>query len=288
MAVVMAGLFREKRGIRRAMPSSLTKRIAPAAVAALVAFACGGALAQTTPKPADNKKDDKKDDKKKVPETKPAETTKPAVESDKEKHKEKENPRAVYLALDLGLLRSDVGGFTDRTALDRTGANGESYGIGGGVRFGALRLGARFRGMTTTEFELWSVQAQAGVGLPLRPLEPVLFAHAGYLWSQGFERSTVASSLPSGNILPPTVDVRGVIAGVEAFGGYWINDVVRLGPFAGFDMLFVSREKAPLPQTVLPGALPDEIRAKPLYNDSGSGLGYNINLGVRGVLDLGF
>jgi hypothetical protein len=63
---------------------------------------------------------------------------------------------------------------------------------------------------------------------------------------------------------------------------------VRMGPFIGADVMFLSREQAPLPSSVLPGRVPDEYREKALYTESGSGVGYTVNLGVRGAVDLGF
>jgi hypothetical protein len=307
-AMLMAGFFRNRRGIRaRAMSSSLTKRLSAAVVAALVATAVApAAFAQQTPakkaddKKADDKKADEKDKKKKDAADKDKKAEKKATTEQDEKVEDKkpeaapadeapkEAKRAVYLLLDGGLLHADLGGLSNSLSIDKTASNGESYSLGGGVRFDQLRVGAKFHGFSTTEYQFWSVMAQVGYGLKMRPFEPVFLAHVGYVWSVELERAAIATSLPPGNFLAPEVDTNGAIVGIEALGAYWINEIVRLGPFIGADLLFLNRKQAALPTSVLPGQLPDDIKAKPLYNESGSGVGYVITLGIRGALDLAF
>jgi hypothetical protein len=307
MAVLMAGFFRKKRGIpARAMSSSLPKRLSSVVLAAMVAaaYAEPAFAQQTPPKSNDAKKKDgdkkagdkgkKAADTKAEPKTEEPKQEKSAAETAEEAAQKEaqaemsESHRAVYLGLDGGILRSDLGGLSDSLSLDRTGANGLSYSIGAGVRLDSLRFGAKFHGFATTEYEFWSVMAEAGWGMSLRPFQPVFFLHAGWMWNVAVERSAIASSLPAGNFLPPSLSITGPVVGVEAFGAYWVNHIVRVGPFIGADAMFLHRSQTSLPQSVLPGQLPDDILAKPLYNESGSGVGYSINLGLRGSLDLGF
>ena len=199
---------------------------------------------------------------------------------------EQDDKRAIYLSSDLGYTRPDVGAISDNLAFDKTAANGFLGGLGIGYRFKALRLGARFRSATTTEFSLWSLMGEVGFGLPFRPITPIIFLHAGYMFDTGIERAVVASSLPAGNVLTPNIDLDGLVLGVEANVAYSVTKFFRVGPFLGLDMTFLHRSQPLPPQSLFP--LTAETRTNALFGDSGSGVGYVINLGVRVTGDVAF
>ncbi|MBX3186623.1 MAG: hypothetical protein KF819_06395 [Labilithrix sp.] len=221
----------------------------------------------------------------KPPEPAPAPAPAPDQKENDEKE-EKENKQAVYLSADIGFNRSDVGGFSDSTGFDRTGANGLLAGLGIGYRREAFRFGARFRDLSTTEFTLWALMAEVGYGLKMRPLSPTFYVHAGYVFDYGIERGAFASKLPQGNILTPNVDLEGLIIGGEVTASYWVTKFLRVGPFIGFDLTVLSRARPPLPQSLFP--IPDDVRNNALFGDSGSGLGYVLSLGLRVTGDVGF
>jgi hypothetical protein len=206
---------------------------------------------------------------------------KPTVEPE-----QKEDRRAIYISVDLGFSRADVGGLSNNTGFDKTAANGLLAGIGLGYRYQELRIGARFRDTNTTEFSLWSLMGEIGYGLPLRPLSPIFVAHAGYMFDNGVERSVIAGSLPKGNVLTPNVDLDGLVIGGEIFGSIWLTKFLRAGPFIGFDLTFLHRSQVGLPQSIVP--LDDTTRNNALFHDSGSGAGYMLNIGVRGTGDIAF
>ena len=197
-----------------------------------------------------------------------------------------EDPRAIYLSADFGFARPDLGAFSDNLAFDKTAANGTLAGIGIGYRHKALRIGARFRDTTTTEFSLWSLMGEIGYGLPFRPLTPIIMLHAGYMFDSGVERAVVASSLPKGNVLTPNIELDGLVLGIEANAAYSVTKFFRVGPFAGFDMTFLHRAQPRLPQSLFP--ITDETRTSALFGDSGSGVGYIINFGIRVTGDIAF
>jgi hypothetical protein len=209
----------------------------------------------------------------------PAPETPPAEDPNKK-------DRAVYLSADIGYIRPDVGAFSDNLAFDKTAANGFLGGIGVGYRHSALRIGARFRSATTTEFSLWSLMGEVGVGLPFKPLTPIIMVHAGYMFDTGIERAVVASSLPEGNVLLPPIDLDGLVLGIEANAAYQVTQFFRLGPFIGMDMTFLSRSRPEVPSSLFP--VPESTRNNALFGDSGSGIGYVLNLGLRVTADVGF
>ena len=54
----------------------------------------------------------------------------------------KEDKRAVYISVDLGFTRADVGGLSDNTGFDKKAANGLLAGLGLGYRHQDFRFGA--------------------------------------------------------------------------------------------------------------------------------------------------
>jgi hypothetical protein len=210
----------------------------------------------------------------------------PDAEKGEKKEEEKEKNRAVYISVDLAFTRADIGGLSDATGLDKTGANGAVAGLGIGYRYKGLRLGGRFRDAATTEYSLWSLMGEVGYGLQMRPISPLFLVHAGYIFDVGVERSLVASSLPQGNVLTPNVALDGVVVGGEITANYWFTSFLRMGPFIGFDMTVLSRAKADLPQSIFP--INDETRSKALFSETGTGLGYMLNIGLRGTGDIAF
>lgn len=224
-----------------------------------------------------------------APATTPATTPPPAAAAAEPKTPDadpKEDKRAVYISVDIGFTRTDVGGLSDKTGFNKTGANGVLAGVGLGYRYQELRIGARFRDASTTEFSLWSLMGEIGYGLPLRPLSPIFVAHAGYMFDSGVERSVIAGSLPKGNVLTPPVHLDGLVVGGEIFGSIWLTKFLRAGPFIGFDLTFLHRSKVGLPQSIVP--LDDTTKSNPLFADSGSGTGYLLNIGLRGTGDIAF
>jgi hypothetical protein len=251
----------------------------PLIAAAIVAVAPTVAAQGTPPASgtAAPKKDAPKKGDPKKPDAAPAATAAPAAPSATEASapkpaseppapdETKEATRAVYISVDIGFTRADVGGISDSTGFDKTAANGLLAGIGVGYRYKDLRIGGRFRDSNTTEFSLWSVMGEVGYGLPFRPVSPVLFAHAGYMFSNGIERSVIGSALPAGNVLTPRAQLDGLVVGGELVASLWLTKFLRVGPFLGVD-----------------------TRNNALYNDSGSGVGYLLSIGVRGTGDIGF
>jgi hypothetical protein len=218
-----------------------------------------------------------------APSEKPAE---PEAAAEAEEGKEKEATRAVFVSGDFAFTRVDLGGITDNLDFTRSAANGFLYGLATGLRFRDFRIGARWRVFDTTEFDMWSIGGSLGYGLPLRPLSPVFTVNVGYVWDQHVERGAISSSLPTGTVLEPDVALRGLLVGLDLNASYWVTKFLRLGAFIGTDFFFLSREKAPLPQSLFP--IPAETRNLPLYSESGSGVSYTLNLGFRGAFDIGF
>jgi hypothetical protein len=260
---------------------------APVASAQGTAPATGGTAA---PKKEAPKKTDAKKPEAAPAAPAPAATAAPAATTEEAAkpaaEEAKEDKRAIYISADIGFTRADVGGISDNTGFDKTAANGFFGGIGLGYRYKDLRIGGRFRDSSTTEFSLWSVMGEIGYGLPFRPVSPVLFAHAGYMFSNGVERGAFASALPPGNVLKPSVQLDGLVVGGELVASLWVTKFLRVGPFLGVDFSWLHRAQVGLPQSIVP--LTADTRNNALYSDSGSGVGYLLSIGIRGTGDIAF
>jgi hypothetical protein len=249
----------------------------------------GTAAPKDDPKKVEGKKDEGKKDEGKKDEGKkaaPAKGAAAATEPPAEAKPDEESRRAVTLSVDIGFTRPDIGAIKDNLGFDKKAANGVLAGIGVGYRYRELRLGARFRDASTTEFTLWSVMGEVGVGLPLRPVSPIFMAHAGYMFDTGVQRAVIASKLPQGNVLTPFVDLSGLVVGGELLASYWVTKFLRVAPFLGFDLTFLHRAQVATPQSLFP--VPAATRNNALFGDSGSGVGYTLNIGLRGTADIGF
>jgi hypothetical protein len=209
----------------------------------------------------------------------------PAPEPKKEMSDQVEAPMAIYFAGDVGLDRSALGAFVNELGFDRTAANGGVYGLAGGLRLRDWRFGLRWRVFDTTEFTLWSFAASAGYALPLRPITPIFSAHLGYVFDQQLQTGLFRSSLPEGTILPPNVDAKGMLFGLDVNAAYWVTAFLRVGAFIGFDLMWLHRPEAPLPASLF--GTPPDIANKPLYSEAGNGLGFNVNVGIRAAFDIG-
>jgi hypothetical protein len=282
--------------------------VASAIVPAVVAFAPAAAAQATAPAaPAAPATPKKEDPKPADTTTSPAGTTAPATGPtsptqtdaavDTSAMKEPSEPaaaggnnieqrRAIYVSVDFGFARADVGGLSDSTGFDKTGANGIMGGLGIGYRHNNLRIGGRFRDASTTELELWSLVGEIGYGIPMRAITPVIFVHGGYMFDSGIQRSVVAKSLPPGNILTPNLGLDGAVLGAELLGNIHLSRFLRIGPFIGFDLTWLHRKQVGLPQSIVP--LSDDTKNNPLYTGSGSGVGYVFTLGIRGTGDIAF
>jgi len=198
---------------------------------------------------------------------------------------EQEAKKAIYLSGELGATRAMLGALMNDLGFDKTGSNGVLYGLAGGLRYGNCRFGARWRVHDTTEVTLWTLALSTGYALPWRPISPIFSAHLGYVFDQTVQPGLFRSALPVGNVLPPNVDLKGAVFGIDVNASYWVTKFLRVGAFLGVDAMYLHREKAPPPQSLF-GPTP-ELAGHPLYAGSGDGIGLNVNLGLRGAFDIG-
>lgn len=163
----------------------------------------------------------------------------------------------------VGLQALKHDNLVDGTMVDSKGA-GMGYGAGIGARLLAFTLGARFRFGNFSDWQLWTLGAEAGMHIPLGRIEPYFTFGAGYASLGGIKPTGAASALnPSAHGL----DLRGS-AGLDAY----LSDTFSIGANLSGDLLFLGRSPA-APTPLPPASNPEEQHAIDVYTQHGSGIG---------------
>ncbi len=116
---------------------------------------------------------------------------------------------------------------------------GSTTRVGAGLRFGFLTLGLRGRvaayddPSTVGPWQIWTLDAELGVRVPLHRVEPHLVFAGGYSSFGGF--GSAVSGLSSG------LDVHGADARVGLGVDYWVTRNVSLGLDADGELLAIAR-----------------------------------------------
>src|SRR6478752_7237334 len=163
----------------------------------------------------------------------------------------------------VGLQALKADNLVDGTLVESKGM-GMMYGAGLGARLLAFTLGARFRFGNFSDWQLWTLGAEAGMHIPLGRLEPYFTLGAGYASLGGFKPDAVTPYKPSAH----GFDVR-ASAGLD----YYLSNTFSVGANLSGDLLFLSRSAS--------GA-----GANAFYAQDGSGIGAGGTLSL--VLGLHF
>ena len=211
-----------------------------------------------------------------------AQPQKTAQETDLERSKKEDNGLGmewVWLNADVGMSYIDMKSFSEtQLALTDTNKTGLMYGFGAGLRLLFLTIGARVRNHSA--FNLWQINGEIGLHLfRILRIDPYLAFRGGYDTVGTFNQSvsTAAGSVQS------DATVHGWNVGA-AFGlDFYLTSLVSIGVEASGDVLFLKRPPAALPASAsaLPQAQQDAIKAQPLYQNSGSSVGFGGGLSAH-------
>jgi hypothetical protein len=175
----------------------------------------------------------------------------------------------------VGLQALKADNLVDGTMVDSKGV-GMTYGAGLGVRLLAFTFGARFRFGNFSDWQLWTLGAEAGMHFPIGRLEPYFSLGAGYASLGGFKPDVVTPYKPSAH----GFDVR-ASAGLD----YYLSNTFSVGANLSGDLLFLSRSASGVSQN--PGASQEQQAANAFYGGTdGSGIGAGGTLSL--VLGLHF
>ncbi len=149
-----------------------------------------------------------------------------------------------------------------------------AFGLGAGVRLIFLTLGARFRLAQFSDWDLWTLNGEVGLHVPLGVLEPAFTFGAGYA-------SLGALDLGGNAALDPDrIDVSGFDVRLGAELNWYVNPLLSLGVRGSGELLVLYRNGA------APGPTPNEQEAARVYERDGDGIG--IAVSASGVVGLHF
>jgi hypothetical protein len=176
-----------------------------------------------------------------------------------------------YVSLD----NLHANGLVDGRVIDDAGS-ALLLGAGAGVRLIFLTFGARFQMARQRAWDLWTLNAEVGLHLPLGALEPSFTLSAGYA-SLG---SLASAGAPAG-FDASRIDISGFDTRLGAALDWYVNPLLSLGVQSGVELLVLSRSGASQP------ALADSASGLgEFYARDGSGVG--LGLSVAAVAGLHF
>jgi hypothetical protein len=163
--------------------------------------------------------------------------------------------------------------------LVKSSQSGFLYGAGAGLRLVFLTLGARFRMGNFSAWQLWTLDAEAGLHMPIGRLEPHFDFAAGYAALGGF--GTVGNTL---NFQNAGVNIHGWNARMGFGIDIYLTRVISIGPLMTGDILYLKRSQH---VTIAnPTNDPMVAQAAQVYANDGSSIGGAATL--TGVVGLHF
>jgi len=169
----------------------------------------------------------------------------------------------------LGLETFHANHLVDAAVVSTT-QTGLAAGAGLGVRLIFLTLGGRFRLATFSEYQLWTLNAELGLRIPLGRLEPYFSFAGGYASLGSFDTSSVGAAFEQADVDVRGFNVRG------GFGlDYYVGKRFSVGGNVSGDLLFLTRprvDEAKLEGAAAVGGENAELAAE-VYGRDGSSIG---------------
>ncbi len=162
----------------------------------------------------------------------------------------------------------------------KSSQSGPLYGIGAGIQLVFLTLGARFRMGDFSAWQMWTLDAEAGIHMPIGRVEPYFTFDVGYASLGAFGGANSALNLKSANI-------HGWNGRVGFGMDFYVTKVFSIGALMSGDVLYLKRSKvSTLPVDPALAADPAYASAAKVYANDGSSVGGAATL--TGVLGLHF
>jgi hypothetical protein len=174
----------------------------------------------------------------------------------------------------LGLQTFRANDLVDAEVVKST-QTGPLYGGGIGFRLVFITLGGRFRYATFSDFELWTLDAEVGMRIPLGALEPYFTFAGGYASLGSFSSENIGANLNDAG-----VDITGFNLRIGGGLDVYLSEMFSIGANVTGEMLFLSRPGVDLAD------MPAEPTVEAVYEKDGSSIG--AGLSVTGVIGLHF
>jgi hypothetical protein len=152
----------------------------------------------------------------------------------------------------------------------KTTQTGLMYGGGLGVRLVFLTLGGRFRLGHFDQWDLWTVNAEVGIHIPLGSVEPYFTLGGGYASMGSFDSNKIGGDLQSEDVDVKGWNVRGGF-GIDIY----LSNTFSLGANLTGEMLVLTRPGVSAQKLQATGA---NAKASDIYAADGSSIGSAVSL----------
>ncbi|CAN5848899.1 hypothetical protein BH11MYX4_BH11MYX4_54510 [soil metagenome] len=169
---------------------------------------------------------------------------------------------------------------SDTLAIEKAHSGGPMFALGAGIRYVLLVAGVRAKYNVLSAFNMWQLNGELGLKIPIDSVDLLLGAHGGYSFVGNIGEGTVSagsSSTPTNN---DAVKIRGFNVGLDLGVDYYITKNFSVGAGVFGDFLFLKR-----PPVAKPDGLTAEqsaaLDAEPLYQKSGTSAGMQLGAALR-------
>jgi len=170
----------------------------------------------------------------------------------------------------LGLQTFKANNLVDAGTV-KTSQTGLMYGAGLGVRLVFITLGARFRLGNFSEWDLWTLNGELGIHIPIGAVEPYFTFGGGYASMGSFDNKNLGGSLRSEDVDIKGYDIRGGF-GIDIY----VSDTFSIGANLTGEMLVLSRPG--VDPSKLQGGTTGQQAADEVYKADGSSIGAAVSL----------
>lgn len=213
----------------------------------------------------------------------PAPPQPPNGQAEELKKSEKEDSEIglkwVWLNAEAGFSRINMTSFDNSTfALKKDESNGFVWSVGAALQLLGMTFGLRARNHAHDAYSLWQVNLELGLHLRFGRVDPYFLFRGGYDFMGKLDGESVSNPTTA----PASASVTGWNGG-GAFGlDFYLTKVLTLGAQVNADILFLKRPPAELPKefALLPPAQQLAIKNDPLYQQSGTSVGYGLGIGA--------
>lgn len=195
----------------------------------------------------------------------------------------------IWLDAHLGGSYIDMRQLSDSDLrIEKASSVGPAFSLGAGVRFVVLTLGARARYNALAAFNMWQLNGEVGLKLPISSVDLLFGLHGGYSFVGSLGEASVATrtNTPADT---DSVKIRGFNAGLDLAVDYYVSPTFSVGVGGIADFLFLNRPPAAKPAG-FDQLTPDQQAAfnnDPLYQKSGTSAGFQAGLFLRLGLHFG-
>jgi hypothetical protein len=158
----------------------------------------------------------------------------------------------------------------------KTTQSGIVYGAGIGLRLVFLTGGARFRLGNFPDWQLWTLDAELGIHIPLGAVEPYFTFGGGYASMGDFSQANVGSDFNNAGVSISGWNLR-MGGGLDIY----LSHVVSIGGNVSGDVMFLSRPGVSASNTQTGGGTLSAV-----YDADGSSIGAGVTF--TGVVGLHF